>query len=142
MESKYHNYAWGIYGSNNSMVYQMASKETHLPAQLKQASKGHSFKGLGLLQEALKNQEQIKKFMIEKYQALPKPNHEDPFAEFWMGCHQKGESRVVFKIESEISEKHESQLYTIPLSQFLELHKEKPLPFLFKVLSIAQNLSL
>ena len=60
-----------------------------------------------------------------------------PYAELWMGSHKKGESSVI--LPSATPSQPDS---LIPLSQYMRERHNKSLPFLFKILSIQNCLSI
>lgn len=59
------------------------------------------------------------------------PNTDQPYAEYWMGCHPKSFSQVLVDGDKKI-----------PVAQYLKDHHLEELPYLFKILSIADCLSL
>lgn len=70
-------------------------------------------------------------------------NTEEPFAELWMGSHEKGESSVIITQKEEIIEGNEDKSQeVIPISEFLQTKYNKSLPYLFKILSIKDCLSI
>merc|ERR1719245_1101037 len=62
---------------------------------------------------------------------MDKVEEKTPYAEMWMGTHHKGPARVY---ESEAGDKEPKLL--------LDSLKGKPLPYLFKVLSVNKSLSI
>jgi len=59
------------------------------------------------------------------------PNAEQPYAEYWMGCHPKSFSHILLDGDQKK-----------PLAEYLKENNLEELPYLFKILSIANCLSL
>ena len=63
--------------------------------------------------------------------ASTQPNTEDPYAEYWMGCHPKSFSQILVNGDQKK-----------PVAEYLKENNLEELPYLFKILSIASCLSL